>query len=136
MVVFQSQIKNSVETLWQQGSLIDLFLIEVKQLKSLLWKTFIPVSPIVRHVSYDIEILVLQDSNLIIPPDSLHLLVISDELQQEIPPDQQEIFSPELVGTARVLGEGPARLEYLVAQTDDSAEQFGGLLSAVIRILQ
>ena len=35
-VVFQSQIKNSVETLWQQGSLdfiIDLFIIEVKQLK-------------------------------------------------------------------------------------------------------
>ena len=52
-------------------------------------------------------------------PVCLHLPVVFAELQQKVPPDQQEIFSPELVGAAGELGERPARLEYLVALAGD-----------------
>ena len=73
---------------------------------------------------------------MIFPIDLRHLPVIPDELLQEIPPDQQEIFHPELVGAAGQLGERPAGLEYLVAKTEDGLEQPGGLLGAVVVVLQ
>ena len=73
---------------------------------------------------------------MIFPIDLRHLPVIPDELLQEIPPDQQEIFHPELVGAAGQLGERPAGLEYLVAKTEDGPEQSGGFLGAVVVVLQ
>ena len=87
---------------------------ELLNIRSLV---FIPTK--IYNLLYNIKLLVLHDLYLIVPLDLPQLPVVSDELQQEIPPGQQEIFSPKLVGAAGQLGERPAGLEYLVALTED-----------------